>query len=140
MRTLSSTIKPLPVEVTSAFVVESAARFTGDWVAQLLDPQSAINHLLSHGNRMSCYVNLRCVLRAAMDLSFISGKWELIKLDDGAAQLLHSGLTVLHSLVESLLQGDVLLGNLQACLKHKDQFEQLYQQCMRHTIQGKLPS
>lgn len=49
MRILSSKVNRLPVVVTSAFVVESAARFTGDSVAQLLDPQSAINHLLSHG-------------------------------------------------------------------------------------------
>lgn len=50
MRTLSSKVKDLPVAVTSAFVVESAARFRDDSTAQLLDPQSAINHLLSHGN------------------------------------------------------------------------------------------
>lgn len=75
-----------------------------------------------------------------MDLSFISGDWVLIQVDDAAAQLVHSGLTALPSLLESLLQGDVLLGNLQACLKYKDQFKQLYQQCMRHNIKDKLPS
>lgn len=50
MRILSSKVSRLPVVVTSAFVVESAARFRDGSVVQLLDPQSAINHLLSHGN------------------------------------------------------------------------------------------
>lgn len=50
MRVLISKVKCLPVEVTSAFVVESAARFTDGSVVQLLDPQSAMNQLLSRGN------------------------------------------------------------------------------------------
>lgn len=79
-----------------------------------------------------------CVLSAVMDLSFISGEWRLIQVDDAAGQQVHSCLTALRSLVESLLQGHVLLGNLQACLKYKDQFKQLYQQCMRHNIKNNL--
>lgn len=49
MKTLHSKVKALPPVVTSAVVVESAARFRDDSVVQLLDPQSAVNHLLSHG-------------------------------------------------------------------------------------------
>lgn len=51
MRMLSSKVNLLPDVVTSAFLVESAARFREDYVSQLLDPQSAMNHFLSHGNR-----------------------------------------------------------------------------------------
>lgn len=50
MRILSSKVDRLPAVVTSAFVVESAARYGDASVVQLLDPQSAMNHLLSHGN------------------------------------------------------------------------------------------
>lgn len=49
MRTLSSKVKDVPVAVVSAVVAESAARFGDNSVDQLLDPQSAINHLLSDG-------------------------------------------------------------------------------------------
>ena len=49
MRSLSSKVNPLPLPVISAVVVESAARFKDDSVVQLLDPQSAVNHLLSSG-------------------------------------------------------------------------------------------
>lgn len=59
MRILSSKVGRLPVAVTSALVVESAARFRDGSAVQLLDPQSAINHLLSHGNLLYIvYVNL----------------------------------------------------------------------------------
>lgn len=68
-----------------------------------------------------------------MDLWSVSADWRLSQVDDAAAQLVHSCLTALRSLLEALVQGDVLLGNLQTCLKYKDQFKQLYQQCM-HTI------
>lgn len=53
MQTLSSQVGRLPAVVTSAFVVESAARFRGDPTTQLLDPQSAVNHLLSQGNPLN---------------------------------------------------------------------------------------
>lgn len=49
MWSLSSTAKDLPEEILSAVVVESAKRFEGASVTQLLDPQSAVNHLLSCG-------------------------------------------------------------------------------------------
>lgn len=67
-----------------------------------------------------------------MDLSFISGNWRLIQVDDAAGQLVRSCVMALQSLLQSLFRGDVLLGNLQTCLKYKDQFKQLYQQCMMH--------
>lgn len=73
-----------------------------------------------------------------MDLSFVSDDWSLIQVDDAAGQLVQSGVTALRSLLESLLRGDVLLGNLQTCLKYKDQFKQLYQQCMHHHIKDNL--
>lgn len=50
MQILSSRVNSLPAAVTSAFAVESDARFGGDPVAQLLDPQSAISHILCQGN------------------------------------------------------------------------------------------
>lgn len=59
-------------------------------------------------------------------------------MDDAAGQLVQSCVTALRSLLESLLQGDVLLGNLQTCLKYKDQFKQLYQQCMHHHVKDNL--
>lgn len=59
-------------------------------------------------------------------------------MDDGALQVVHSCMTALQSLVESLLEGHVLLGDLQACLKYKDQFKRLYQQCMHRTINSNL--
>lgn len=57
-------------------------------------------------------------------------------MDDGALQVVHSCMTALQSLVESLLEGHVLLGDLQACLKYKDQFKRLYQQCMHRTVRS----
>ncbi|XP_073346346.1 E3 ubiquitin-protein ligase rnf213-beta [Pagrus major] len=109
MRSLSSKVKVLPPVVTSALVVESAARFRDNSVVQLLDPQSAMNHLLSHAD------------------------WKSIQVDDTAAQVVNSCLTAVNSLVESLLQGHVSLGHLQSCLKHREQFKRLYQQYKRNT-------
>lgn len=51
-------------------------------------------------------------------------------MDDTAAQVVHSCVTAVHALVESLLQGHVSMGHLQICLNHKEQFKRLYQQCM----------
>lgn len=49
MRSLGLKVKNLPLVVTSALVVESAAQFRDNSVVQLLDPQSAMNYLLSYG-------------------------------------------------------------------------------------------
>lgn len=61
MRSLSSRVKLLPEVVTSAVVVESAARFKDDFVVQLLHPQSAVNHLLSHSN--ACHYLVHVLIR-----------------------------------------------------------------------------
>ncbi|XP_076616648.1 E3 ubiquitin-protein ligase rnf213-beta isoform X2 [Chaetodon auriga] len=114
MRSLSSKVKDLPVFVTSAVVVHSAARFR-DSVVQLLDPQSAMNHLLSYGD------------------------WKSIQVDDTAGQVVHSCVVALQLLVESLLQGHVSLGHLQTCLKYKEQFKRLYQQYKKNTTSGTVP-
>uniref|UniRef100_A0A3Q2W9T3 RING-type E3 ubiquitin transferase n=1 Tax=Haplochromis burtoni TaxID=8153 RepID=A0A3Q2W9T3_HAPBU len=47
---------------------------------------------------------------------------------DTAGQVVHSCVEAVHSLVGSLLQGDVALGDLQTCLKHREQFKKLFQQ------------
>lgn len=57
-------------------------------------------------------------------------EWKSIQVDDTAAQVVHSCVTAVHSLVESLLQGHISMGHLQICLNHKEQFKRLYQQCM----------
>ncbi|XP_029943449.1 E3 ubiquitin-protein ligase rnf213-beta [Salarias fasciatus] len=90
--------------VLSALVVESAARFRDDAVLRLLDPQSAVNQLLSHGD------------------------WRSIEVDDCAGQVVRSSVEALHSLMMSVLGGDVLFGHLQTCLKYKEQFKTLYLQ------------
>ncbi|XP_019133291.1 E3 ubiquitin-protein ligase rnf213-beta isoform X3 [Larimichthys crocea] len=115
MRSLRSKVKDLPEAVTSAVVVESAARFRDDPVVQLLDPQSAINQLLSHGD------------------------WKSIRMDDTAAQVVHSCLAALHSLVESLLQGHVPLGHLQSCLRYREQFKRLHLQYKRKNKSEAVP-
>uniref|UniRef100_A0A3Q3EUN5 RING-type E3 ubiquitin transferase n=1 Tax=Labrus bergylta TaxID=56723 RepID=A0A3Q3EUN5_9LABR len=57
-----------------------------------------------------------------------SGNWKSIRVNDDAGLVVHNSLLSLQSLVESLLQGNILLGHLQTCLKYKDQFKKLYQQ------------
>ncbi|KAI4801198.1 hypothetical protein KUCAC02_000123 [Chaenocephalus aceratus] len=115
MRSLYSKTKDPPVVVLSAVVVESAARFGDDSVVQLLDPQSAMNYLLSHSD------------------------WKSIHVDDAAGQVFNSCVTSLHHLVESLLQGDVALGNLETCLKYRDQFKRLHQQYKKHMKSDSVP-
>uniref|UniRef100_A0A3Q2DU59 RING-type E3 ubiquitin transferase n=1 Tax=Cyprinodon variegatus TaxID=28743 RepID=A0A3Q2DU59_CYPVA len=82
----------------SAIVVQSAARFRDNMVVRLLDPQSAINFLLSN------------------------------QVDDMAGHMVHSCLEAVHRLVVSLLEGSVSVGDLQTCLKYREQFKRLYQQ------------
>lgn len=50
-------------------------------------------------------------------------------MDDAADQVIFSCRTELHKLLEALLEGHVLLGHLQTCLKYKNQFKRLFQQC-----------
>ncbi|XP_067343642.1 E3 ubiquitin-protein ligase rnf213-beta isoform X4 [Channa argus] len=115
MRSLVSKEKNLPVAVVSTIVVESAARFSGDIVVQLLSPQSAINHLLSHGD------------------------WMSIQVDDYAGQVVHSCVVAVQSLVESLLQGHVALRDMQSCLKYKVQFKKLHLQYKKYTSSQTVP-
>lgn len=60
-----------------------------------------------------------------------TGDWKSIRVDDSAGQVVHRCVLAVRSLVESLLRGHVLLGHLQSCLKYKEQFRRLYQQCMK---------
>ncbi|XP_028287710.1 E3 ubiquitin-protein ligase rnf213-beta isoform X2 [Parambassis ranga] len=117
MRTLRQghKVKNLPVAIVSAVVVESAARFKDNTVLQLLNPQSAIHHLLSHGD------------------------WKSIQVDDTAGQVVHSCVVEVHSLVESLLQGHVPLGHLMTCLNNKDQFKRIYKQYKKNSSSGTIP-
>lgn len=47
MQKLRSKVKDLPDVIMSAFLVESAGRFRDKRMSQLLDPQSAMNVLLT---------------------------------------------------------------------------------------------
>ncbi|XP_037836891.1 E3 ubiquitin-protein ligase rnf213-beta isoform X2 [Kryptolebias marmoratus] len=115
MRTLSSKVKRLPLVFTSAVMVESAARFGDNMVVQLLDPQSALNFLLS-----SC-------------------DWRSIQVDDTAGQVVNSGVEAVKSLFVSLLEGHVSLDHLQICLKHPEQFKRLFQQYKKSTTSAVVP-
>uniref|UniRef100_A0A3P9I788 RING-type E3 ubiquitin transferase n=1 Tax=Oryzias latipes TaxID=8090 RepID=A0A3P9I788_ORYLA len=50
--------------------------------------------------------------------------------DDTAGLVVHSCLEALTALLVALLQGSVTLGDLQTCLKYREQLKKLYQQCM----------
>ncbi|KAM6896925.1 E3 ubiquitin-protein ligase rnf213-beta [Xenentodon cancila] len=112
MQRLRSKVKDLPVAVTSAFLLESEKRFTGNMMMQLLDPQSAINFMLTKYD------------------------WRSIQVDDTAGHVVHSCIEALKSLVVSLLEGNVTFGHLQACLKFREQFKRLYQQYKKNTKSG----
>ncbi|XP_060951524.1 E3 ubiquitin-protein ligase rnf213-beta [Limanda limanda] len=115
MRRLSSEGKEVPVAILSAVVLESAARFRDKPVLQLLDLQSAMSHLL------------------------LNEDWRSIRVDDSAGQEVHSCVVAVGSLVKSVLQGDVALGHLQTCLKHKEQFKKLYLQYKKQSTAGSVP-
>ncbi|KAL4648632.1 E3 ubiquitin-protein ligase rnf213-beta-like [Arapaima gigas] len=113
MEMLSSHAKSVPVPVLSGILVESAARFRDDLLGQLLDPQSAIHHFLSED------------------------AWHNIQVDENAALVLQTGRATLNSLLEALRQGSIPLGQLQATLKHRDQFKKIYYQYRRKESIGK---
>ncbi|XP_015244846.1 PREDICTED: E3 ubiquitin-protein ligase RNF213 [Cyprinodon variegatus] len=115
MRSLTSQVKDLPPKFTSAIVVQSAARFRDNMVVRLLDPQSAINFLLSNYD------------------------WRSIQVDDMAGHMVHSCLEAVHRLVVSLLEGSVSVGDLQTCLKYREQFKRLYQQYKTNTKSVTVP-
>lgn len=72
-------------------------------------------------------------------MSLFSGDWNSIQVDDTAMRVVHSCLAALQSLVESLFPGHVPLGHLQTCMKYKEQFKRLYQQCMDLNMINILP-
>ncbi|KAM4524138.1 E3 ubiquitin-protein ligase rnf213-beta isoform 2-T2 [Odontesthes bonariensis] len=115
MHHLRSRENDLPEAVVSAVVVESAARFGDNTVVQLLDPQSAINFLLSNY------------------------EWRSIQVDDAAGQVVHSCVEAVQTLVASLLEGHVTLGHLQTCLKHREEFKKLYLQYKKNTKSQTVP-
>ncbi|KAL6095331.1 uncharacterized protein ACO6RY_16557 [Pungitius sinensis] len=114
MRSLTSKVKDPPGVVVSAVVVQSASRFR-DPVVQLLHRQSAVNHLLSHGD------------------------WTGAQLHGAAVQVVHGCVSALERLVESLLQGDVALGHLETCLNHKKAFKKLHQQYKKNSRREAVP-
>ncbi|XP_076855501.1 E3 ubiquitin-protein ligase rnf213-beta isoform X2 [Brachyhypopomus gauderio] len=107
---LLSDSKSLSSSVLSSILLDSAARCKGDTVTQLLDAQSAIHVLLSHGD------------------------WNQWKVNEEASQLIESCLTMLRSMATSLCQGDIPLGHLLDILKHSKHFERLYKNCKTHKI------
>ncbi|KAL0964856.1 hypothetical protein UPYG_G00329960 [Umbra pygmaea] len=115
MRTLSSLSAPPPSWVLSSIVVQSAARFKNDPVVQLLDPQSALNHLLSQGD------------------------WKAIQVDAKADEVIRGCLSVLASLVDALCLGHVPVGHLQTTLKHRDEFKLIYRQYKRQAKISSIP-
>ncbi|XP_056152727.1 E3 ubiquitin-protein ligase rnf213-beta [Lampris incognitus] len=116
MRTLALKMKAVPVKVLSSIVIESAAQFESNSVVQLLLPESAINHLLSHE------------------------EWKAIQVDEAAAQVIQACQSTVASLVESLLQGYIPLGHLQTTLAHKKQFKQLYHQYRKNAPMQAIPA
>ncbi|XP_036391600.1 E3 ubiquitin-protein ligase rnf213-beta-like [Megalops cyprinoides] len=113
---LSLCPEPLPSLVLSHIIVESAARFREDPVGSLLDPQSALHRVLSQGD------------------------WRDLQVDREARQLLQRGHDTLGSLIDALCRGDVLLGRLQATLKHQEQFKKLYRQYKKDSGRKDVPA
>nr|XP_046210346.1 E3 ubiquitin-protein ligase rnf213-beta isoform X1 [Oncorhynchus gorbuscha]XP_046210347.1 E3 ubiquitin-protein ligase rnf213-beta isoform X1 [Oncorhynchus gorbuscha]XP_046210348.1 E3 ubiquitin-protein ligase rnf213-beta isoform X1 [Oncorhynchus gorbuscha] len=116
MRMLYPLSKVLPPSVLSSIVVESAARFENDPVGHLLDPQSSLNHLLSHGD------------------------WKVIQVDAEAGEVIGGCRSALASLVEALCLGHVPVGHLQTTLKHREQFKQIYRQYKRPAKLENVPA
>ncbi|XP_043109399.1 E3 ubiquitin-protein ligase rnf213-beta isoform X2 [Puntigrus tetrazona] len=96
--------KSISWPVVSSIVVESAARFGDNLEGRLLDPQSAINFLLSQD------------------------KWNQWKLESEASSLIADSLSFLGFLTQTLCQGSIPLGHLKTILKSKSQFQKLYSQ------------
>ncbi|XP_051523957.1 E3 ubiquitin-protein ligase rnf213-beta-like isoform X2 [Myxocyprinus asiaticus] len=96
--------KSIPPPVLSSIIVGSATRFGEDYEGRLLDPQSAVNFLLSQD------------------------KWNQWKLNDDASHLIADSQSYLGSLIQNLCQGSLPLGHLKTIFKDKSQFEKLYNQ------------
>ncbi|RVE59876.1 hypothetical protein OJAV_G00193340 [Oryzias javanicus] len=115
LRNLCSKEKSPPPAVLSAIIVESSSRFRDQMVAKLLDPQSAMNFLLSNW------------------------AWRSLQVDDTAGLVVHSCVEAVTALLVSLLQGDVTLGHLQTCLKHREQLKKLYLQYKKSPHSERVP-
>ncbi|KAK9965830.1 hypothetical protein ABG768_004896 [Culter alburnus] len=96
--------KTISWSVMSSIIVESAARFEENHEGLLLDPQSAINFLLSRD------------------------KWNQWKLEDDASRLIADSQSFLGCLIQSLCQGNLPLGHLKTIFKYKSEFQRLYNQ------------
>ncbi|XP_050980097.1 LOW QUALITY PROTEIN: E3 ubiquitin-protein ligase rnf213-beta-like [Labeo rohita] len=106
--------KSLSSPVVSSIIVESAARFGEDHERRLLDPQSAINVLLSQD------------------------KWNQWKLEDDASRLITDSQSFLGSLIQTLCQGNIALGHLKTILKSKSRFQKLYTQYKKNNKEVKI--
>ncbi|TRY96584.1 hypothetical protein DNTS_014460 [Danionella cerebrum] len=91
--------------VMSSIIVESAARFGENHESRLLDPQSAINFLLSQGD-----------------------EWSQWNLDGDANRAVTQSQLFLGWLIRTLCEGNIPMGNLKNVLKHKTLFQRLFNQ------------
>uniref|UniRef100_A0A8C1VS82 RING-type E3 ubiquitin transferase n=1 Tax=Cyprinus carpio TaxID=7962 RepID=A0A8C1VS82_CYPCA len=106
--------KSISWPVVSSIIVESAARFGENLEGRLLDPQSAINFLLSQDNQ---------------------NKW---KLEEDASHLIADSQTFFSFLIQTLCQGSIPLGHLKTILKSKNQFQKLYNQYKKNNKEEKI--
>ncbi|TRY99007.1 hypothetical protein DNTS_034817 [Danionella cerebrum] len=90
--------------VMSSIIVESAARFGENHESRLLDPQSAINFLLSQD------------------------EWSQWNLDGDANRVVTQSQLFLGWLIRTLCEGNIPMGNLKNVLKHKTLFQRLFNQ------------
>ncbi|XDV44192.1 hypothetical protein PO909_012516 [Leuciscus waleckii] len=96
--------KNISWSVVSSIIVKSAARFEENHEGRLLDPQSAINFLLSQDN------------------------WNQWKLEDDASRLIADSQSFLGCLIQTLCRGSLPLGHLKTIFKYKSQFQRLFSQ------------
>ncbi|XP_028976282.2 E3 ubiquitin-protein ligase rnf213-beta isoform X4 [Esox lucius] len=116
LQTLSPLCNPLPSWILSSIVLGSAERFGNNPVSQLLDPESAVHHLLTQGD------------------------WKAIQVDAEAAEVLGSCQRALASLVEALCLGHVAVGHLETILKHREKFQKIYLQYRRNAKTNAVPA
>ncbi|XP_072523911.1 E3 ubiquitin-protein ligase rnf213-beta [Salminus brasiliensis] len=109
LRTLLSWPKPPHSSILSSIIVESAAHFGEDTVTQLLDAQSAVHVLLSKGD------------------------WNQRTVNEDACHIMQKCQSTLDSLVTSLCQGSIPLGQLQTILKHQNDFQKVYKNYKNHS-------
>ncbi|XP_077056473.1 E3 ubiquitin-protein ligase rnf213-beta isoform X2 [Siphateles boraxobius] len=101
--------KHISWSVVSSIIVESAARFKENHEGRLLDPQSAINFLLSQDN------------------------WNQWNLEDDASRLIADSQSFLGCLIQTLCQGSLPLGHLKTIFTYKSQFQMLFRQYKSNT-------